>query len=133
MSDLECLPRPAADPDRVAVARFLASTSAEGPGERTAVWVQGCSIRCPGCFNPHLWTIRGGRPTPVPDLARRIVSAATTGLTFLGGGPFDQAASLARVAATVQKAGLSVMTFTGYQYEQLTGLAHDRSDVADLL
>jgi anaerobic ribonucleoside-triphosphate reductase activating protein len=118
----------------VAVARFLASTRAEGPGERTAVWVQGCAIRCPGCFNPHLWTFRGGRPTPSDELAARVLAAGTSGLTLLGGEPFDQAAALAKVAATVQAAGRSVMTFTGYttaQLDRAVGLG--RADVAALL
>jgi anaerobic ribonucleoside-triphosphate reductase activating protein len=130
----EPLPPPSADPDRVAVARFLASTDAEGPGERTAVWVQGCTIRCPGCFNPHLWTSRGGQLTPSAALAARVLAANTTGVTFLGGEPFDQAAALAKVAATVAAAGRSVMTFTGYTTAQLDHAVRiGRSDVAALL
>ncbi|HZI36693.1 MAG TPA: 4Fe-4S cluster-binding domain-containing protein, partial [Acidimicrobiia bacterium] len=44
----------------VRVLRFLPATDAEGPGRRAALWVQGCSIRCPGCFNPHSWAFDGG-------------------------------------------------------------------------
>ena len=33
-------------------------TESEGPGKRTAVWVQGCQRRCPGCCNPHMQEIR---------------------------------------------------------------------------
>ncbi|MEV4507446.1 4Fe-4S single cluster domain-containing protein [Dactylosporangium sp. NPDC049525] len=128
------LPRPAGDPDLVAVARFLAVTHAEGPGERTAVWVQGCTVRCAGCFNPHLWTFRGGQRTPSDALAARVLAANTTGLTLLGGEPFDQAAALAKVAAAVQAAGRSVMTFTGYTTAQLDrAVAAGRGDVAALL
>ncbi|GAB3868281.1 4Fe-4S single cluster domain-containing protein [Dactylosporangium cerinum] len=134
MSDLPLLPRPAADPDRVAVARFLAATTAEGPGDRTAVWVQGCTIHCAGCFNPHLWTFRGGHLTPADELAARVLATDTTGLTLLGGEPFDQAAALAKVAAAVQAAGRSVMTFTGYTTAQLDrAVATGRADVAALL
>ncbi|GAA3232376.1 4Fe-4S single cluster domain-containing protein [Dactylosporangium siamense] len=136
MSDrlLPLLPRPAADPDRVAVARFLTSTRAEGPGDRTAVWVQGCTIHCAGCFNPHLWTFRGGRLTPAEELTAQILAADTSGLTLLGGEPFDQAAALAKVAAAVQAAGRSVMTFTGYTTAQLDhAVATGRADVAALL
>lgn len=130
----ELLPRPSADPDRVAVARFLASTRAEGPGERTAVWVQGCTIRCPGCFNPHLWAFRGGERTASDALAAGVLAAETTGLTLLGGEPFDQAAALARVATSVRAAGRSVMTFTGYTAAQLDlAVAAGRDDVAALL
>ncbi|MEV6301123.1 4Fe-4S single cluster domain-containing protein [Actinoplanes sp. NPDC051861] len=103
----------------VRLARFVDRTTAEGPGERTAVWVQGCSIRCPGCFNPHLFTTRGGTPVSPADLTARILATGTDGVTLLGGEPFDQAAALAEVAAGVREAGRSVMTFTGYEYNDL--------------
>ncbi|AEV83752.1 anaerobic ribonucleoside-triphosphate reductase activating protein [Actinoplanes sp. SE50] len=111
------------EPPPVVVARFLERTRAEGPGERTAVWVQGCSIRCPGCFNPHLFTPRGGTPVPPAELAARILATGTDGVTLLGGEPFDQAAGLAAVAATVRAAGRTVMTFTGYDHAELRSRA----------
>lgn len=118
----------------MSLARFLARTRAEGPGERTAVWVQGCTIRCPGCFNPHMWTFRGGEQVIPGDLVRRVLDADTEGLTLLGGEPFDQAAALATVAAGVRAAGRSVMTFTGYTREQLRhAVDAGRDDLAALL
>lgn len=102
----------------VQVLRFLPSTLAEGPGRRSALWVQGCSIRCRGCFNPHSWPATGGTAVPWPELAHRVRAAAHShgveGLTLLGGEPFDQAAVLARLAEAVRAEGLSVMTFTGH-------------------
>ena len=118
----------------VRVARFLATTRAEGPGVRTAVWVQGCSIRCPGCFNPHMWSFRGGERVAPEELTARILDAGTEGLTLLGGEPFDQAGALAEVARGVRRAGRSVMTFTGYTYEELLrAVEAGREDVAALL
>ena len=32
---------------------FLPRSRANGPGWRSVVWVQGCSLGCPGCFNPQ--------------------------------------------------------------------------------
>lgn len=89
-------------------------TEAEGPGVRFAIWVQGCSIRCPGCFNPHFWGTHGGTEQLVSDLAQRVAAANVEGITFLGGEPFEQADGLAQLAAAVRGQGLSVMTFTGY-------------------
>ena len=102
------------------VLRFLPVTAAEGPGVRAALWVQGCSIRCPGCFNPHSWPAEGGTELAWEVLAERIrATKGIEGLTLLGGEPFDQAASLAPLAAAVQAAGLGVMTFTGHTLEAL--------------
>ncbi|WP_426506282.1 4Fe-4S cluster-binding domain-containing protein [Dactylosporangium sp. McL0621] len=122
------------EPGTLAVGRFVERTVAEGPGERTALWVQGCTIRCAGCFNPHLWTFRGGTPTPTADVLARVLAAGTEGLTLLGGEPFDHAAPLAVVAAGVRAAGRSVMTFSGYTTAQLDSAVHGgRADVAALL
>ncbi|MEU4481714.1 4Fe-4S single cluster domain-containing protein [Micromonospora sp. NPDC023966] len=134
MSDAAHFPRTVADPSLVSIARFVSSTRAEGPGERTAIWVQGCSIRCQGCFNPHMWTFRGGEKAAPDDLIDRILDANTEGLTLLGGEPFDQAAPLSTVAAGVRQAGRSVMTFTGYTLTQLRhAVDGGREDVARLL
>ncbi|MFE6919673.1 4Fe-4S single cluster domain-containing protein [Nocardia sp. NPDC057663] len=116
---------------------MVTATAAEGPGIRTAIWVQGCAIRCAGCFNPHMWAPAGGDAVPVAEWIEQLiddaVTAQTEGITLLGGEPFDQAAPLARCAAAVRARGLSVMTFTGYTYADLRTWARHRRDIADLL
>jgi anaerobic ribonucleoside-triphosphate reductase activating protein len=118
--------------DVVRVLRFLPVTVAEGPGRRAALWVQGCSIRCPGCFNPHSWAADGGDPVGWPELARVVREAAAAhdieGLTLLGGEPFDQAGPLAALAEAVQAGGLSVMTFTGHVLEDLRAAGREAWD-----
>lgn len=101
------------------VGRVIASTRAEGPGTRFAVWVQGCAIRCHGCFNPHLWTTRGGTDIAVGDLASQALAAGVDGVTLLGGEPFDQSAPTAAFARLVQQQEQSVMVFTGYELQEL--------------
>ncbi|RME67683.1 MAG: 4Fe-4S cluster-binding domain-containing protein, partial [Nitrospirae bacterium] len=36
------------------LADIVECTEAEGPGRRFALWVQGCPIRCQGCWNRHM-------------------------------------------------------------------------------
>lgn len=118
----------------VAVARYLPTTTAEGPGVRTAIWVQGCTIRCAGCFNPHLFPAEGGTRWPAAALAERVLAEATTGLTLLGGEPFEQADGLAEVARLVRAGGRSVLTFSGYTHAALRRFATaGRPGVAALL
>ncbi|MBB2943306.1 anaerobic ribonucleoside-triphosphate reductase activating protein [Actinoplanes lutulentus] len=109
----------------VVIGRVLASTDAEGPGCRTAIWVQGCSIRCSGCFNPHFWSLSGGATTTVRELLGIVKKAGTEGITLLGGEPFDQAEPLSEFAAGVRAAGGSVMTFTGYTLAHLRAAGDD--------
>lgn len=96
-------------------------TRAEGPGARYALWVQGCSIRCPGCCNPHLFEARRGDLLPVTSLLAEVaaVGLEVEGVTLLGGEPFEQAAGLVPFALGVRGLGLSVLIFTGYTLDEL--------------
>lgn len=102
----------------LAVGRVLHGTVAEGPFLRSAVWVSGCSIRCAGCINPHLFETGADVVDPIV-LAGDVVAAGVEGLTLLGGEPFDQARDCAEVAERVRGAGLGVITFTGHSHEAL--------------
>ncbi|WP_235008204.1 4Fe-4S single cluster domain-containing protein [Microbacterium timonense] len=118
--------------------RFLAATEAEGPGVRAAVWLQGCAVRCPECFNPQLWADRGGVVSCTAEIAEEWVAqahaAGAEGVTLLGGEPFDQAGAAASVARAFRAAGLSVMTFTGYPLDRLAAWAEaGRDDIGALL
>ena len=95
----------------------------EGPGKRFVIWVQGCGIRCKGCYNSEMWDKRGGESKSVRGLFKLIKleneEKRIEGATFLGGEPFGQARALLRLARKIQNIGLSVLTFTGYLYEDL--------------
>ncbi len=106
------------------VGRVLHGTTAEGPGLRTAIWFQGCSIRCKGCINPHLFSPRGGTQLPVAGIIEDAVAAGVEGLTLIGGEPFDQPDAGHSLATAARAAGLGVIAFSGYEYETL----RDRDD-----
>ena len=102
------------------VNRLVLSTQVEGPGTRAAVWVQGCSLKCPGCFNQEMWSKEYGDRINVKELAGKILATeGIEGVTFLGGEPFDQAEPLVYLADFLRQEGLSILTFTGYQLEDL--------------
>lgn len=105
---------------RVNLAAFLERSSVNGPGTRAVVWVQGCPIRCRGCFNTELWPFEERMQVEVEDLADRILSiGGICGVTFSGGEPFAQAAALAELGVVLQEHGLTVLTFTGFTLESL--------------
>jgi anaerobic ribonucleoside-triphosphate reductase activating protein len=103
----------------IRVGRVLHGTVAEGPGLRSAIWVQGCTIRCVGCINPQLFSRQGGSDRGTEKLVNEALEAGVEGFTFLGGEPFDQSDNLSDLAERAQSAGLGVITFTGYTYESL--------------
>jgi anaerobic ribonucleoside-triphosphate reductase activating protein len=102
------------------VAQIVAPTEAEGPGQRFAVWVQGCPLRCPGCCNPEMFPADLGAAIPAAELASRaIATEGLEGISLLGGEPFAQAEACAQLARLVRDAGLSVMVFSGYTRAEL--------------
>jgi len=104
------------------LARTLSRSAANGPGERFVVWVQGCPLACPGCWNADTWSFGRRHVVQEDALVEEILATdGIEGVTFSGGEPFMQARALARVAARVRAAGLSVFVFTGYAREELTG------------
>jgi len=102
------------------VAARLPDTEAEGPFLRYALWLQGCSLRCPGCCNPEMLPPEGGALLGVPALLAEIQAVpGIEGVTLLGGEPFEQAEPLADLARGVRRAGLGVMAFSGYTLDEL--------------
>ncbi len=103
------------------VASWVDVTEAEGPGARFALWVQGCTVRCPGCCNPAMLDSAGGRAVSPAEVVREVAAVRhrIEGVTLQGGEPFEQAAPLAEVARAVRPLGLSVMAFSGYTLEEL--------------
>jgi anaerobic ribonucleoside-triphosphate reductase activating protein len=106
---------------RLRVGARVPVTWAEGPGARYALWLQGCSIRCAGCCNPHLFEPRSGEwlepGTIVAEMSS--VRAQIEGVTLLGGEPMDQAEALPPLLRGTRGLGLSVVLFTGFTLEEL--------------
>jgi anaerobic ribonucleoside-triphosphate reductase activating protein len=102
------------------LAAFLPHSRANGPGLRSVLWVQGCALRCEGCFNPGFQPFAGGYESTVEEVTALLLAQPDTeGVSFSGGEPFAQAAALAEVAEAVRAAGKGVMIFTGYEAETL--------------
>ena len=103
------------------VARVARGISGNGPGRRHVIWVQGCTIRCPGCINPQLLEHRRRSLVHPKRLGVALgVATPSDGLTLLGGEPFEQADALADLVASYRSAGGEhVLCFTGYERTQL--------------
>ena len=110
------------------VYQYIHQTKAEGPGNRFAIWVQGCPHKCPGCFEKDTWDSYGGFELSLEEVIGEFNKAAgfVDGVTILGGEPFEQAEELAEFAEYVRQSGKTVITFTGYTYVSLQA----RSDLS---
>lgn len=102
------------------VAHRVKCTQAEGPHRRYALWLQGCSLRCPGCCNPELFDAAGGTSSTVEaelGLIEAAVGLGIEGVTILGGEPLEQLAGVAALCRGAQARGLGVIVFSGYGLE----------------
>ena len=108
----------------IAVAATRERSMREGPGVRYVIWVQGCSLKCKGCFNPHFWSQHGGSSRDIDSLLHDVIAARIKfpeieGVTFLGGEPFEQPEALADLSQKLQKLDFSIMVFSGYTLAEL--------------
>lgn len=75
---------------------FQSLGTVDGPGVRSVVFLQGCSLRCPYCHNPDTWDMHGGSTQSAQSLFQKIQKytayyGETGGITVSGGEPLLQA------------------------------------------
>lgn len=99
------------------IARFMTHTDVEGPGTRSALWLQGCSIRCAHCCNQQMLDFEAGTKVSPQELAIEASKLPNEGISILGGEPLDQAHELKIFLQEFkQRCHQTVMLFTGYEW-----------------
>jgi anaerobic ribonucleoside-triphosphate reductase activating protein len=106
---------------------FIPASRANGPGLRSVVFFQGCTLACQNCFNPDSHSFRGADVT-ILAVAEQVLQAykeqGVEGVTFSGGEPMQQAPALLELMQTLrqQVPSLSFGLFSGYgQWELVLG------------
>ena len=108
---------------------------ANGTGCRTVLFVSGCRNACKGCFQPQTWDFGYGEPFDEKVQKEVLDSLAPdyiTGITLLGGEPFEQENQKELVAQYPNK---NVWAFTGYIYDKdlVAGGRRHTEDTDELL
>lgn len=98
------------------VAGIVFQSKIYGPGERTVIWFQGCSIRCEGCINPHLITFKENKLFSINELVKEIHNNL---VTLLGGEPLDQK-DIYDFLLELKKRDIDVILFTGYEWNAIS-------------
>jgi anaerobic ribonucleoside-triphosphate reductase activating protein len=96
----------------------LERSAANGPGLRSVIWTQGCTLGCAGCFNPATHGA-GGERRSVSGLVDWVVGNRVEGVTVSGGEPLEQAAAVLELCRGCRKTGLSVVLLTGFSWPYL--------------
>jgi anaerobic ribonucleoside-triphosphate reductase activating protein len=105
---------------------FEPRSRANGPGARFVVWFQGCSLGCPGCFNPTTHDAAAGRPIALDELIAELTRAADAGgiegLSLSGGEPLQQPEAAGVLLDAARGLGLSTLAFSGYTLDEIRAL-----------
>ena len=106
---------------RLSIHRLHSPVRVLGPGSRAVIWVQGCSLGCPGCIADYARDRAEGAMMGTDEAARWLLAQGEIeGVTLSGGEPMEQAAPLAEVLDLVRaQRDLGVVCYTGYALEQL--------------
>ena len=120
--------------DTIRLYGLVTDSIVDGPGFRTAIFVQGCPHHCPGCHNPDSQPFEGGTVWTLDDVEKKFNNnPLLSGITLSGGEPAEQAAPCAELARRAHKYGLNVWTYTGSTLEKLSERAKEDPALAQLL
>ena len=100
-------------------------SNSNGPGQRVVIWLQGCTLACPGCFNPLTHPRDGGTTLSTKDLAKNILQlpAPIEGITLSGGEPLQQLPAITGFLEEIhRRTNLSVVLFSGYTWDEISKL-----------
>jgi anaerobic ribonucleoside-triphosphate reductase activating protein len=100
---------------------ILPRSRANGPGLRTVIWFQGCTLACPGCFNP---ATHSPEPHLLVEPVRLVEQLSADregieGITISGGEPFQQPVPLLDLLERLDGADLGRIVFSGYTLEEI--------------
>lgn len=112
---------------------FEALSRANGPGLRSVVWFQGCTLNCTDCFNPKTHTPESGDSNTIEQAFAKIAAniGRIEGITFSGGEPLQQAPALIELIQRVRsETGLSIVLFTGFTWEEVNRLPQAKAILA---
>lgn len=102
------------------ISHWLYPVQVLGPGNRLALWVQGCSRRCQGCVSPELHDGNGTLydVNVLSEIINNlIIFEHLNGITISGGEPFDQGNELLDLCS--QLSTNDILVYTGYTYQEL--------------
>lgn len=127
----------------IRLSRVLFPVTALGPGLRLGIWVQGCSLACPGCMSRDTWDPAAGTPVVLDDVVaawREARAAGAIGVTLSGGEPAEQPDQAAELVRRIRHADarsgtsappLDILVFTGLDETDFAAAAPGLAAVAD--
>lgn len=112
------------------IAAIKKNDIANGLGCREVVFVAGCDMHCPGCFNPSAWDFHAGReftPELLDEILDDMAPDHVAGLSVLGGEPMHKrnVQGVETLCRAVKKCypNKDIWVYTGYYADVLISCA----------
>lgn len=109
------------DDTPIEVSSTILDSEANGPGSRNVIHFQGCSLKCPGCFNQHTHPSGAGTRVGAGQLVKELQqNSFSTSYTISGGEPFQQPKGLLFLLGALRSCGVdSILIFSGYTIREI--------------
>lgn len=94
-----------------------------GPGNRFALWTQGCPFNCKNCTTPEGIPIKPNRLLKIEEMTKIILEQKNIdGITISGGEPFLQASKLHLLLNAVKQYMplINVIVYSGFKHNKLS-------------
>ncbi len=112
-----------------------------GYGKRAGIWLQGCTIACPGCCSKDTWELLPESQTSIDNVLGWLSSispAELDGITISGGEPFQQPDALRHLLTAIwDKFGRDntrdILVYSGYSHSVLTRKFRHILDLCDVV
>ena len=132
-------------PSVMRLSRVHHPVTALGPGRRLGIWVQGCSLACPGCMSRDTWDVSGGSEVEIGEVVGTWTTArrnGASGVTISGGEPSEQSLAVAALLDQVREADaiacrqdggapVDILIFTGLEEAEFRRTAPELIGSAD--
>ena len=106
------------------ISSIIPISEVNGPGPHYTIWVQGCTLNCPECFNPQTHDLLSGIEKEifylVKDITKYWLKNKIVGVTLSGGEPLQQIDEVIELTSQIKsQTNLGIIILTGYNPDEL--------------
>ena len=114
------------------ISSIIPISEVNGLGPHYTIWVEGCTLKCPDCFNPHTHDLTSGMEKKISHLLQDIkkywLKKQIIGLTLTGREPFHQINEVIQLTKQIKsQTNLGIIILTGYSPKELLRLPSIKS------
>lgn len=102
------------------VAGWKKSSCDDGPGIRSVLFLQGCSMNCPGCHNRDIQKRGNGSLMSIKEVISFIEERChNKRITISGGEPLEQWEVLEKLLICLKEKHFDICLYTGWNFEKV--------------